>query len=131
MKRSEIDDLFPDIPLLASGGIVTDPTLAMVGEAGPEAVIPLDRFRPQPASVTVNFTVRIDSLTAADDDLSTLAETSRGRIPGKGQDRRQPRHPRRSRSRSMTLTRALIVMAYNTAVLIAVCSLAVWLKDRR
>src|SRR5262245_4728131 len=28
---------------LAEGGIVTGPTLAMVGEAGPEAVIPLDR----------------------------------------------------------------------------------------
>lgn len=34
----------PDIPLLAQGGIVTSPTLAMVGEAGPEAVIPLDRL---------------------------------------------------------------------------------------
>jgi len=34
----------PDIPLLAAGGIVTSPTLAMVGEAGPEAVIPLDRL---------------------------------------------------------------------------------------
>lgn len=33
---------FPDIPLLAKGGIVTGPTLAMVGERGPEAVIPLD-----------------------------------------------------------------------------------------
>jgi hypothetical protein len=32
---------FPDIPFLAKGGIVTAPTLAMVGEAGPEAVIPL------------------------------------------------------------------------------------------
>jgi phage-related protein len=31
----------PNIPLLAKGGIVTSPTLAMVGEAGPEAVIPL------------------------------------------------------------------------------------------
>lgn len=31
----------PKIPLLAQGGIVTKPTLAMVGEAGPEAVIPL------------------------------------------------------------------------------------------
>jgi hypothetical protein len=28
---------------LAEGGIVTHPTLAMIGEAGPEAVIPLDR----------------------------------------------------------------------------------------
>ena len=34
----------PNIPLLAAGGIVTSPTLAMVGEAGPEAVIPLDRL---------------------------------------------------------------------------------------
>lgn len=31
----------PDIPMLADGGIVTRPTLAVVGEAGPEAVIPL------------------------------------------------------------------------------------------
>jgi phage-related protein len=31
----------PDIPLLAAGGIVTSPTLAVIGEAGPEAVIPL------------------------------------------------------------------------------------------
>lgn len=31
----------PDIPMLAEGGIVTKPTLAVVGEAGPEAVVPL------------------------------------------------------------------------------------------
>jgi hypothetical protein len=35
----------PNIPLLAQGGIVTSPTLAMIGEgAGPEAVIPLSRM---------------------------------------------------------------------------------------
>lgn len=33
----------PSIPLLAAGGIVTSPTLAMIGEAGPEAVVPLGR----------------------------------------------------------------------------------------
>lgn len=33
----------PDIPHLALGGIVTRPTLALVGEAGPEAVIPLSK----------------------------------------------------------------------------------------
>jgi SLT domain-containing protein len=33
----------PDIPRLAAGGIVTRPTLALIGEAGPEAVIPLGR----------------------------------------------------------------------------------------
>ena len=31
------------IPGLAEGGIVTGPTLALIGEAGPEAVVPLDR----------------------------------------------------------------------------------------
>jgi len=35
----------PDIPMLANGGIVTGgATLAMIGERGPEAVIPLDRM---------------------------------------------------------------------------------------
>jgi hypothetical protein len=35
----------PNIPMLAQGGIVTSPTLAMIGEgAGPEAVIPLSRM---------------------------------------------------------------------------------------
>jgi len=31
----------PKIPMLADGGIVNKPTLAMIGEAGPEAVVPL------------------------------------------------------------------------------------------
>ena len=34
----------PNIPMMADGGIVTSPTFAMIGEAGPEAVIPLDRM---------------------------------------------------------------------------------------
>jgi hypothetical protein len=33
----------PPIPELAAGGIVRSPTLALIGEAGPEAVIPLSR----------------------------------------------------------------------------------------
>jgi hypothetical protein len=32
------------IPAMANGGMVTGPTLAMIGEKGPEAVIPLDRM---------------------------------------------------------------------------------------
>lgn len=34
----------PEIPQLAEGGIITSPTLALVGEAGPEAVVPLSRM---------------------------------------------------------------------------------------
>jgi hypothetical protein len=32
-----------DIPGFANGGIVTGPTLAMVGEKGPEAIVPLNK----------------------------------------------------------------------------------------
>jgi hypothetical protein len=32
----------PNIPHLATGGIVTRPTVALIGEAGPEAVVPLN-----------------------------------------------------------------------------------------
>jgi len=34
-------DVAPNIPFLANGGIVSRPTLAVIGESGPEAVIPL------------------------------------------------------------------------------------------
>ena len=51
----------PKIPLLAAGGIVTGPTLAMVGEAGPEAVIPLDRAGGMLGGTTViNITTGAD-----------------------------------------------------------------------
>lgn len=33
----------PDLPRLAEGGIVTSPTLALIGEKGPEAVVPLGK----------------------------------------------------------------------------------------
>ena len=51
----------PDIPMLAEGGIVTGgATLAMIGERGPEAVIPLDRmseFGMGGGGTTVNINV--------------------------------------------------------------------------
>lgn len=41
------------IPAMANGGIVTGPTLALIGEAGPEAVVPLDRANGM-GGVTIN-----------------------------------------------------------------------------
>jgi hypothetical protein len=46
---------FGALPYLAKGGIVTGPTLAMIGERGPEAVIPLNRGGIGP---TYNITVQ-------------------------------------------------------------------------
>ena len=45
-----------DIPGFAEGGIVTGPTLAMVGEKGPEAIIPLSKMGGMGGGVTVNVT---------------------------------------------------------------------------
>jgi len=45
----------PNVPYLAEGGIISRPTLAMVGEAGPEAVIPLDRYNSSHGSPAVNI----------------------------------------------------------------------------
>jgi hypothetical protein len=43
------------IPRLAEGGIVSSPTLALIGEAGPEAVVPLDQMR-NGNGITINVT---------------------------------------------------------------------------
>lgn len=42
------------IPAMADGGIVTGPTLALIGEAGPEAVVPLNQMRNTGGGITVN-----------------------------------------------------------------------------
>jgi hypothetical protein len=43
------------IPRLAEGGIVSSPTLALIGEAGPEAVVPLDQMK-NGNGITINVT---------------------------------------------------------------------------
>jgi len=45
-----------NIPGFAEGGVVTRPTLAMVGEKGPEAIIPLSQMGGMGGGVTVNVT---------------------------------------------------------------------------
>jgi TP901 family phage tail tape measure protein len=59
-ERSSIEALAAslgvEVPALAAGGIVTKPTLALIGEAGPEAVVPLNR-KNTPMGGTYNITV--------------------------------------------------------------------------
>jgi hypothetical protein len=51
----DFSNIFPSgFTPFATGGIVTGPTRALIGEAGPEAVIPLDRLQ---SGMTVNVTV--------------------------------------------------------------------------
>jgi hypothetical protein len=48
----------PDIPELADGGIVSSATLAVIGEAGPEAVVPLSRAGEFGIGGGVNITIQ-------------------------------------------------------------------------
>jgi hypothetical protein len=41
---------------LAQGGIVTSPTLALIGEAGPEAVVPLSKMGQMGSNIQVTVT---------------------------------------------------------------------------
>lgn len=72
IKRAEANLAALDIPKLASGGIVNGPTLAIVGEAGPEAVIPLAGLRSDIAPLnniggaTINLTIHSSGGSASD-----------------------------------------------------------------
>lgn len=61
------------IPGLASGGIVMSPTLAVIGEAGPEAVVPLSGL----SNVSNNGVLPLGSYTGAQDG-SAAYETAKG-----------------------------------------------------
>jgi hypothetical protein len=49
----DVDFVMSQVPALAQGGIVASPTLALIGESGPEAVVPLDKMG-QMGNVTIN-----------------------------------------------------------------------------
>lgn len=62
----------PSIPYLAEGGILTQPTLNVAGEAGPEAIIPIDKLQTYISSAidrTMQI-VNINALVAAVADLA-------------------------------------------------------------
>jgi len=78
-----------DVPFMADGGIVTGPTLAMIGEAGSEAVIPLDRAGSfGGGNMTVNITMPAG--TDGDDVVRALQsyQRRRGTLPVQSGSRR-------------------------------------------
>ena len=58
----------PQIPMLAEGGIVTSPTLAMIGEAGSEAVIPLSKMGGMGGGI--NVVVNVQGSVVQEQDLA-------------------------------------------------------------
>lgn len=66
----------PNIPMLAEGGIVTGPTLALIGEAGPEAVVPLDRAGGF-GNVTINVNAAVADARLGDVIVDALRQYNR------------------------------------------------------
>ena len=66
--RSSI--VIPAVPALAHGGIVHQPTVALIGEAGPEAVVPLSAREESP---TRRMLERIEHLLAGQEDAMIRA----------------------------------------------------------
>ena len=67
------------LPAFASGGIVTKPTLGLIGEAGPEAVVPLNQMGGM--GTTVNVTV--EGNVMAEYDLAETIQNQLLRIKGR------------------------------------------------
>jgi predicted nucleic acid-binding protein len=72
----------PEIPTLAKGGIVTKPTLAMIGESGPEAVVPLGRGGAG-AGMTINLVINGD-VNGMDDFEQKVTSVIRDAVLGGG-----------------------------------------------
>lgn len=70
----------PDIPMLAQGGIVNKATLAIIGESGPEAVIPLDRMGSMGGGSNVTINVNGGDPNAVVDALRSYMRQN-GSVP--------------------------------------------------
>lgn len=78
----------PEIPSLAKGGIVRKPTIAQIGEAGPEAVVPLKAGVGMGTNITINFpqgsTVILDNEESARSLADQITQQIRGVMRAQG-----------------------------------------------
>ena len=72
IDTTRVEKIISDIPALARGGIVTRPTLAMIGESGPEAVVPLDR-----GGGDLHVTIELDGSRLGEAIVRNVNEASR------------------------------------------------------
>lgn len=74
----------PEIPLLARGGIIDRPTLAMLGEAGREAVVPLENNTEWTKKVAKELAS--DMRSSNDSALADISETLKAILANMGVD---------------------------------------------
>lgn len=64
-----------NIPRLAAGGIVSSPTMALIGEAGPEAIVPLSKGHGLDGGGSGGVTVNVNLSGTYAGDKNSLAQT--------------------------------------------------------
>ena len=83
------------VPQLATGGVVTMPTLAMIGERGPEAVMPLSMLAERDVALAREITKLREEASA---DRAALRRDLDDDDPGDGRSRRAPRRADRRKA---------------------------------
>jgi hypothetical protein len=73
---------FLGVPQMAAGGVVASPTLAMIGESGPEAVIPLGRGG---MGGGTNVTVNVAGSVLTESEIGEIVQEQLLRIQGRNQ----------------------------------------------
>jgi hypothetical protein len=76
--------LLPHLPAFAKGGIVTSPTVALIGEAGPEAVVPLSGGGGFGMGTTVFVTVNAGQSLSTSRDISDKVADALTEFFGRG-----------------------------------------------
>jgi hypothetical protein len=76
----DFGSIFAGIPFMADGGIVNKPTVAMIGESGSEAVIPLSQLGNMGGSTSVTINVNGGDPNAVVDALRKYMRQN-GSIP--------------------------------------------------
>jgi hypothetical protein len=83
----DFSNIFPSgFTAFADGGVVTSPMMGLVGEAGSEAIIPLDRlgeFGGQTINITINAGIGTDAAAVGDEIVNVLQRYNRrnGALP--------------------------------------------------
>lgn len=79
----DVGKLMAGAPKMASGGIVSKATFALIGESGAEAVIPLSRMGEYGGSSNTNITINMPAGSNGDDVVRALRQyqRSKGTIP--------------------------------------------------
>ena len=93
----------PNIPMLANGGIVNSPTLALIGERGPEAVIPLSQMGNMGMGGGMNITINtgVGDPVAIGKSVAAVLNSYGGKTGGVPMVVKQPKaNPKRKTSKA-------------------------------